>query len=92
MIVKLEPSQLVFLARAQARLNEALSVASRQEAAVNALIASHPVIRDHMQALAEARIKAQSQQETMQDYMAAIGYPNATLEQHGGELVLNVKE
>ena len=87
-MIELTPEQTVFLARAQARMNESQSVASREQQAIQDFISHHPFVQGHGAVLREAQARAKAQEEAIEDYCASIGHAGAKLETKDGKLVL----
>jgi hypothetical protein len=90
MKITLTTEQTVFLARAQSRLQEAMSSAASEQHIIQEFISQNQFIQAHSAILQSASATVKSQQNAIADYVSSLGYPGAELEHNDGTLMLSV--
>lgn len=88
MKAELTTEQTVFLARAQARLNEHLSTVALEQQSIQGFINAHPFVAEHNAKLLIAKTGEQAQREVISDYIGSIGHSGMRLEVEDGRLIL----
>lgn len=87
-IIKLSQPQIIFVMKTKGELDEAASVAMREQAAINDMVNSNPLIRSHNELMKHAESRRDAKRESLELFISSLGYPKAKLDFQEGQPVL----
>lgn len=92
MTIKLQPTQISFILKTKSELDEAISTVTREQQAIQDIINTSHLIRQHMEVATHAGSRRDAKKESLDDYIASLGYAGGKLDWQDGQPVIVIPD